>query len=85
MIRAVVKNGTIQPLEPIPPEWSEGREVVVQETATLDTRESIDRWYQELEALCAAADPEDDQRLRVALAESHEHAKARVRREMGHE
>ena len=29
MIRAVVQNGVIQPLEPLPPDWHDGREVVV--------------------------------------------------------
>ncbi len=29
MIRAVVQNGVIQPLEPLPPDWRDGREVVV--------------------------------------------------------
>ena len=29
MIRAVVRNGNIYPLEAIPSEWSEGSEVVV--------------------------------------------------------
>jgi hypothetical protein len=33
MIRAVVQNGGIQPLEPLPPDWHDGREVVVGDLA----------------------------------------------------
>ena len=85
MIRAIVKNGTIQPLESIPPEWSDGMEVVVQEADgnSRESPEELDKWYGELDALCAAGDPEDEEQLRTALAEAHEQAKAMVRREMG--
>ncbi len=85
MIKAIVKNGTIEPLEPIPTEWSDGQEVVVQETYrdSRETPDELDRWYRELDALCVASDPEDDERLRTALAQAHEQAKAVVRRQMG--
>ena len=85
MIRAVVSNGTFQPLEPIPAEWPDGKEVLVQEANgdSPSSPEQIDQWYRELEALCATADPDDDERLRVALAEAHQKAKAIVRHEMG--
>ena len=49
MIRAVIKAGTIHPTEPIPPEWSDGREVVVHDPEPYRRPEDIDRWYQELE------------------------------------
>ena len=29
MIRAIVQNGVIRPVEPLPPDWQEGREVIV--------------------------------------------------------
>ena len=85
MIRAIVKNGAIQPLEPIPAEWSDGKELVVQEADgnSRESPEELDKWCRELDALCAEGDPEDDERLRTALAEAHERAKAVVRREMG--
>ncbi len=84
MIRAIVKNGMIQPLEPLPPEWSEGREMLVQEAngSVGSTSDQLDEWYRDLETLCAAADPVDDDRLSVALAQAHEEAKALMRRQM---
>ena len=85
MIRAIVRNGTIKPLEPIPTEWPDGQEVVVQEADgnSQATPEELDRWYRELDAICVSGDPEDDERLQTALAEAHEQAKAMVRRQMG--
>ena len=83
MIRAVIKAGTIHPMEPIPPEWSDGREVVVQDAEPCRRPEDIDRWYQELEATSAAIDPEDDQRLQDAVPELKRQAKEMARREMG--
>jgi hypothetical protein len=84
MIKAIVRNGSIEPLEPIPTEWFDGQEVVVQEADgnSHETPEELDRWYRELDALCVASDPADDERLRTALVEAHEQAKAAVRREM---
>ncbi len=29
MIRAIVQNGVIRPIEPLPPDWQDGREVIV--------------------------------------------------------
>ena len=83
MIRAVVKNGTIHPMEPMPPEWSDGREVVVEDAGPHKRREHIDQRYHELEATAAAIDPEDDQRLQDAVAEVRRQAKEMARREMG--
>jgi hypothetical protein len=72
-------------LSPCPANWSDGREVVVHDKPAEngDSPEAIDQWYQELEALCELGDLEDDERLREALAEAHDHAKAVVRRQMG--
>jgi len=85
MIRAVLSNGVIQPMEPLPPDWPDGQELRVEPdgTAPTDRAQDFNQWFQDLDSLCASADPEDDQRLQVALAEAHEEAKAMVRRDMG--
>jgi hypothetical protein len=82
MPSAVLKNGLIYPVEPLPPEWIEGQELEVQEVQD-GTPSGLARWYQELEALCAANDPEDDARLQAALEEAHREAKEFMRRRMG--
>ncbi len=50
MIRAVVQNGMIRPLDPIPPDWTEGHELVV-EDASASSVEDLDAWYRELQEL----------------------------------
>ena len=83
MIRAIVKNGTIHPVEPMPSDWSDGHEVVVEEVQRCERPEEIDQWYKELEAAAAEIDPEDDQRLQDATTEVRRQAKEIARREMG--
>ena len=83
MIRAIVKNGTIHPVEPMPADWSDGHELVVEEVPPDKRPEDIDQWYQELEATAAEIDPEDDQRLQDATTEVRRQAKKMARREMG--
>jgi hypothetical protein len=82
MPRAILRDGVIYPIEPLPPEWEDGRELWV-EDAPAESPEALDRWYQEMEALCTAGDPEDDKRLEAALAEARRQAKALARRELG--
>jgi hypothetical protein len=84
MVRAVLKNGVIHPLDPLPPEWTDGRELQVEDAEEPDeSPEALDRWYQELEASVANIDPEDYKRLEAVLAEADARAKEMVRREMG--
>src|SRR5437016_2245247 len=44
MPKAVLKNGVIYPLEPLPPEWADGRELRV-ESAEEDEDRDFDSWY----------------------------------------
>jgi hypothetical protein len=84
MPKAVLKNGEIQPLEPLPREWTDGQRLRV-EKADDDaaTVEEIDRDFAQLEALCAGSDPKDEERLAQALQQAREQSKAQVRKQMG--
>src|SRR5688500_18411839 len=56
MIRAVLKSGVIQPAEPLPVDWTDGQELLVQPSPS-DSPTDIDRWTRELDegaALIAA-------------------------------
>jgi hypothetical protein len=81
MPKAVLKNGMICPLEPLPPEWAEGQELSVE--AVSDDDQDLDAWYQELQALVAQNDPSDLARIDQAIREADEQAKALVRKQMG--
>ena len=83
MIRAVVRNGTIHPIEPMPSEWVDGREVVVEDAESPKLVEDIDRWYRELQADATAIEPADDLTLQEALSEVRRQAKQLARHEMG--
>jgi hypothetical protein len=79
MVKAVLKNGTIQPLEPLPANWVEGSELEVEEARRPDSPEEADRWYQQLEALVAPTNPQDIEIIEATLAEADRQAKALVR------
>ena len=83
MPKAVLKDGLICPLEPLPPEWTEGQELRVEAVADTDEDSDLDVWYQELQALVAQNDPEDLARVNRAIRAAHEQAKALVRKQMG--
>jgi hypothetical protein len=85
MIRAVIRNGMIQPLEPLPADWQEGRQVAVDEmeVAALEIGKG-DRWSSEMNDLTAALnDAVEWQEIEAALAEADREAKAVVRGQMG--
>jgi hypothetical protein len=86
MIRALVRNGVIEPLEPLPPDWEDGHEVVVQdlEAPSSSCAEDFDSWSEHMRMLTADLnDPREWQEIDAALAEADRQNKALVRREMG--
>jgi hypothetical protein len=81
---AVLKNGEIRPLEPLPADWQEGQRLRVESVDDDEaTPEQIDRDFALLANLCSDSDPADEDRLSEALREAHEQAKQQVRRQMG--
>jgi len=81
-IEAVVKNGLIYSLEPLPPEWTEGSELAIQLVYAPPIHEELQTDQGEANGV-ATTDAADDARLDAALAEADAKAKAIVRREMG--
>ena len=83
MIRAIVQNGQIHPLEPLPAEWIEGREVVVEDAESTSVEE-LEACYRELQSLGPAEyEPGEWEHMQEVLNEADKQAKALVRREMG--
>jgi hypothetical protein len=82
MIRAVVQDGLIRPLEPLPLDWAEGRIVFVEDAGS-GISDDLDEWYRELNRLGPAQyDPGEREQIRAVLAEADAQAKELVRREM---
>lgn len=71
----------MQPFDPPPAEWRDGRELHVEEGEPI--ADDLEAWYRNVEALVAQLDPDDYQRTEAALRQADEQAKAVVRREMG--
>lgn len=83
MIRAIVENGVIRPIDPLPADWSEGQLVRVEE-AEPENGPALDAWFQELQRLGPARyEPGEAEQVQAILAEADTQAKATVRREMG--
>jgi hypothetical protein len=84
MPKAVLHNGVIQPVEPLPADWKEGQELRVDKVEEADlSADEIDRDFAELERLCSRGDAADDDKVARILHEAHEQAKEQVRRSMG--
>lgn len=81
MLKAVLRQGVIVPLEPVPPEWEEGTalEVARAGPAALD----VDAWARSMDQLCADSPAEEEEAMRRAIDEHRQRAKAQMRRQMG--
>ena len=77
MLKAVLRQGVIVPLEPLPPEWEEGTVLEVAKAAAppLD----IDAWAEYMNLLCADSLPEDEEIMRRAVEEHRQQAKLQAK------
>jgi hypothetical protein len=83
MIRAIIENGQIRPLDPLPLEWTEGQRVIVEDAESTSSGD-LEEWYRELQELGPAQyEPGEWERVQATLAEADELAKAAVRHQMG--
>jgi hypothetical protein len=81
MLKAVLRNGVIVPLEPVPPEWEDEAtlEIDKADNAAFD----IDAWAKSLNELCADSTTEDEDLMRQGVADHRRQAKAQMRRDEG--
>ncbi len=83
MIRAVFKDGSIHPVDPLPPDWRDGERLVVDQADGGLPAGELERWAQDVAQASAAIPPEDFQLIESALADADRLAKETVRRDMG--
>ena len=82
VIRAVIRGKKIELIDPLPQDWTEGREVVVE--AAAPSVNGNDEWLAEMDRLSADLGTQEEwDRMNAALAKADAAAKAAVRREMG--
>jgi hypothetical protein len=81
MLKAVLHQGVIVPLEPLPGDWEDGAtlEVIKSQGPPVD----IDAWAKLMNQLCADSSPSDEEIMRRAIEEHRRQAKAQVGRDMG--
>jgi hypothetical protein len=79
-IKAVLRNGQIEPLEPLPTEWADGQELVV-ETDSVATNAQLANWMTELDTSVADLPAADHQQFQQALDEIERESKESVRRQ----
>ena len=82
-IRAVLSNGQIHPLEPIPSEWPDGQELLIEQPDATDTQAQIADWSKELDFATAEIPMEEHVRFQHGLDEIERESKEMVRREWG--
>ncbi len=83
MIRAIIQNGEIRPLDPLPPDWREGHQLIIDEAEAVSS-DDLDEWYRELKRLGPAQyEPGEWEQVQALLKDADAQAKSLVRREMG--
>ena len=79
-IRAVLKNGAIQPLEELPEGWHDGQTLSVEEGETDVDAEAVTIWAREIEEAAREIPESEHQRFMEALADHRREAKEYMRR-----
>jgi enoyl-CoA hydratase/carnithine racemase len=82
-IRAVLRHGVIQPVEPLPSDWAEGQELVVEEPNATHADAELSQWAQEMDAATAQIPAEEHDRFLRALDEIERDSKEAVRKQWG--
>jgi hypothetical protein len=74
MIRAVLQNGVIWPIDPIAPGWVEGQQVVVEDAGSASI-DDLEGWYRELNQLGPALyEPGEWEEVQALMAQADEQA-----------
>jgi hypothetical protein len=81
MIRAIYRNGAIEPLDDLPADWQEGQELCIDE-ASKPTSDASDRWLADLDASAAQIPERVHVELAAALDRVEAESKELGRREM---
>lgn len=85
MIRAVLKDGVLHPVDPIPADWMPGQQALVEEgDRAIAISDDIDQWLRDLNSQTAALfTAEEWSLIEQNLNSADQQAKEYVRREMG--
>ena len=84
MIRAIVSDGKIEPIDPLPEDWADGQELQVDLLDDKDRSEALGSWIARVR-LHGGAEYESGERERLdqLMEQADREAKEFVRRQMG--
>jgi predicted oxidoreductase len=83
MPKAVLKNGVILPVEPLPAHWKDGRELLVEAADDFEENDDFEEWMRELNRLVAQNDESEFVEIERKLHAADLEAKNLMRKEMG--
>ena len=79
-IKAIIREGRLEPVEPLPQNWKDGEEVLVEKPEPDDSPAALEQWADELRQSTAKIPPEEHERLKKALEEMKRESKEAMRR-----
>ena len=83
VVRAILKQGKIQPLDTLPDSWEDGQELLIEEMDTTPDPQVLEAWSKEIEQAAERIPEEEHARFWAALEEIERESKEEARREMG--
>jgi len=82
-IRAVIKDGQLRLVDPLPSDWDEGQELTIEAEERQPTKEELDAWLEAVQRSAEAIPAEEHDRFQHALAEAERESKQATRRAWG--
>ena len=82
-IKAILRDGVIQPVEPLPADWTDGQELIVEQPGSTAGESELRRWAEELETAAAKLPADEHDQFLQALDEIERQSKVEVGRERG--
>lgn len=79
-IKAVLRHGVIQPIDPLPSDWVDGQELVVEEPQS-NSAIDVAKWSAELDVATAQIPAEEHDRFLHALEQIERESKEAVRQQ----
>ncbi len=83
MVRGVIKNGMIQPLTPLPPEWREGQAVVIETSDAAESPADIEQWVIDMRDPASGLSHEESQVMIRAIEEHLSQQKELMKKRSG--
>jgi hypothetical protein len=82
-VKAILRKGHIEPLDPLPADWADGEELLIEKPERIPSDDELDQWAKDLEESASSIPQEEHDRLDRALDEIEKESKDVMRRKWG--